>query len=110
MARSNNRKVVPESRNMLNQMKYEIAAELGLGSAYGSSGGSADTEFAGELGEVGGFGGRSSYRRPFEFASKRIGWRGNDETPRSPSTAKLIVILTHHLNSKALYKNKRFPQ
>lgn len=57
MARSN-RKVVPESRNMLNQMKYEIAAEFGLGAAYGSSAGStgADTEFASDLGETGGVG------------------------------------------------------
>lgn len=54
MARSN-RKVVPESRNMLNQMKYEIAAEFGLGAAYGSAGFSgADTEFASDLGEAGG--------------------------------------------------------
>ncbi|MFF2912248.1 small, acid-soluble spore protein, alpha/beta type [Paenibacillus sp. NPDC057934] len=47
MAR-NNRKVVPESRTMLKQMQYEIAAEFGL---YGPSyGGGADTEFASELG------------------------------------------------------------
>lgn len=54
MGRNNNRKVVPESRNMLNQMKYEIASEFGLGAAYGSSNAFADTEFAGELGEAGG--------------------------------------------------------
>lgn len=57
MAKNSNRKVVPESRNMLNQMKYEIAAEFGLGAAYGASHGGADTEFAGELGEIGGFAG-----------------------------------------------------
>lgn len=56
MARSN-RKVVPESRNMLNQMKYEIATEFGLGAAYGSAGFSGtDTEFASDLGEAGGVG------------------------------------------------------
>ncbi|MFF2018078.1 small, acid-soluble spore protein, alpha/beta type [Paenibacillus sp. NPDC058177] len=50
MAR-NNRKVVPESRTMLKQLQYEIAAEFGL---YGSSyGGGADTEFASELGFAG---------------------------------------------------------
>ncbi|NUU60908.1 alpha/beta-type small acid-soluble spore protein [Paenibacillus agri] len=50
MAR-NNRKVVPESRTMLKQLQYEIAAEFGLyGSYYG---GGADTEFASELGFAG---------------------------------------------------------
>ncbi|MCJ8012770.1 alpha/beta-type small acid-soluble spore protein [Paenibacillus sp. KQZ6P-2] len=52
MARNNNRKVVPESRNMLNQMKNEIAAEFGLGASYGSSNAFADTEFGSELGEM----------------------------------------------------------
>ena len=53
MARSN-RKVVPESRQMLDQMKYEIAAEFGLNVGYGGRGGlaGADTEFGGELGEM----------------------------------------------------------
>lgn len=52
MARNNNRSVVvPESRAMLKQMQYEIAAEFGL---YGASnGGGADTEFASELGSIG---------------------------------------------------------
>ena len=50
MARSN-KKVVPESRQMLDQMKYEIAAEFGLNVGYGRRGGlaGADTEFAGSL-------------------------------------------------------------
>lgn len=53
MARTN-RTVVPESRAMLKQMQYEIAAEFGL---YGASyGGGADTEFASELGALGGTG------------------------------------------------------
>ncbi len=30
MARSTNKKVVPEAQQALNQMKYEIASELGL--------------------------------------------------------------------------------
>lgn len=30
MANTNNRKVVPEAKQALNQMKYEIASELGL--------------------------------------------------------------------------------
>ncbi|KGP80890.1 MULTISPECIES: alpha/beta-type small acid-soluble spore protein [unclassified Paenibacillus] len=52
MARSN-RRVVPESRQMLDQMKYEIAAEFGLNVGYGGrSLAGADTEFGSELGEV----------------------------------------------------------
>lgn len=48
----NNRKLVPESRSAIQQMKYEIAAEFGLPVGYGSGSGSFDTEFAGELGEL----------------------------------------------------------
>ncbi|MFD0957898.1 small, acid-soluble spore protein, alpha/beta type [Paenibacillus chungangensis] len=48
MSRSN-QKVVPGCKAALDQMKYEIAAELGLmSSSYAGSG--ADTEFGGELG------------------------------------------------------------
>lgn len=49
MASRSNKKVVPECRQALNEMKYEIAAELGL---MVHSVGQADTEFAGELGEA----------------------------------------------------------
>ncbi len=50
----NNRTVVPESRQMIDQMKYEIAAEFGLHvGGYGNTLG-MDTEFASELGQVGG--------------------------------------------------------
>ncbi|MFM9279920.1 alpha/beta-type small acid-soluble spore protein [Paenibacillus jiagnxiensis] len=48
--------IVPASRGMLQEMKYEIAAELGLpvhNPLYaGSANGSSDTEFAGELGSA----------------------------------------------------------
>lgn len=61
MARSN-KKVVPESKQALAVMKYEIAAELGLPVGQGfSSGGLADTEFAGELGSVGSGGYNKDY-------------------------------------------------
>lgn len=48
---SNNRKVVPECRQALDQMKYEIAAELGLpvGNGLASFG---NVEFATELGSM----------------------------------------------------------
>lgn len=51
MARSN-RKIVPECRQVLQQWKYEIAAEFGLPVGYGGTAG-VDTEFAGELGAIG---------------------------------------------------------
>ena len=47
--RSRNIKVVPESKQALEQMKYEIAAELGLVTP-GMSGADHGSEFAGELG------------------------------------------------------------
>ncbi|MBD0384194.1 alpha/beta-type small acid-soluble spore protein [Paenibacillus sedimenti] len=51
MARSNNVKVVPESKQALDILKYEIAAELGLpvGKNFSLN---ADTEFATELGAI----------------------------------------------------------
>ncbi|GBG08015.1 spore protein [Paenibacillus agaridevorans] len=48
MSRSN-KVIVPQCKSVLNQMKYEIAAEFGLTSG-GFAVGAADTEFAGELG------------------------------------------------------------
>jgi hypothetical protein len=50
MARNNN-KVVPESKQALDALKYEIAAELGLPVGKNFSG-NADTEFASELGSL----------------------------------------------------------
>ncbi|GIO92599.1 MULTISPECIES: alpha/beta-type small acid-soluble spore protein [Paenibacillus] len=81
MPRSNrNRQVVPESRHMLNQMKYEIAAEFGLNVGYGSSNG-ADTEFGSELGAIGG---SSSNRRPGwgHLTSRENGSVGGEITKR----------------------------
>lgn len=92
MARNNNRKVVPESRHMLNQMKYEIATELGIGSAYGSGGSGADTEFAGELGEIGGgFCSRRLLCRTPHFTPKWIGRRRDDQAV-SPSGATVLIV------------------
>ncbi|MFD2117010.1 small, acid-soluble spore protein, alpha/beta type [Paenibacillus yanchengensis] len=53
MARSS-KIIVPQSRATLNQMKYEIASELGLTDTYSMpSNGMQDTEFASELGTAG---------------------------------------------------------
>jgi hypothetical protein len=53
MARGSNAKVVPESKNALDLLKYEIAAELGL--PVGKSSSSVlgiNSEFATELGAI----------------------------------------------------------
>ena len=59
------RQIVPESHKALDALKYEIAAELGLPVGPGRRGaaGAADTEFAGELGEMGaaGYNGKEDY-------------------------------------------------
>ncbi|AHD03966.1 alpha/beta-type small acid-soluble spore protein [Paenibacillus larvae] len=49
-----NQKVVPESHQALDALKYEIAAELGLPVGKNKPGfyGNADAEFASELGSV----------------------------------------------------------
>ncbi|WP_438348832.1 small, acid-soluble spore protein, alpha/beta type [Paenibacillus sp. FA6] len=80
MAR-NNRTVVPESRQMIDQMKYEIAAEFGLQvGGYGGLAGT-DTEFASDLGQVGGYSnhGRSSWGH---ITSRENGSVGGEITKR----------------------------
>ncbi|WP_020619510.1 alpha/beta-type small acid-soluble spore protein [Paenibacillus daejeonensis] len=57
MSNRSNKIVVPASKQALYQMKYEVAAELGLnvGSGYRANAGGTeglDSEFAGELGSV----------------------------------------------------------
>lgn len=79
MARSN-RTVVPESRAMLKQMQYEIASEFGL---YGASyGGGADTEFASELGALGGAGGVERRQYLGHLTSRDNGSVGGEITKR----------------------------
>ncbi|KAA8997998.1 alpha/beta-type small acid-soluble spore protein [Paenibacillus spiritus] len=78
MARSN-RKVVPESKEMLKQLQFEIAAEFGL---YGPGmGGAMDTEFATELG-MGGM--SASGRTPYlgHLTSRENGSVGGEITKR----------------------------
>lgn len=45
-----NRKLVPSCEKMINQWKYEIAAELGI--PVGNPAANANVEFAGELGSI----------------------------------------------------------
>lgn len=85
MAR-NNRTVVPESRAMLKQMQYEIASEFGL---YGASyGGGADTEFASELGALGGSGGFGQRQYLGHLSSRDNGSVGGEITKRLVNQAE----------------------
>lgn len=84
MARSN-RKVVPESREVLNQWKYEIAAEFGLPVGGSSSAGGADTEFAGELGAIGGSSQGSYWGH---LTSREVGSVGGEITKRLVAQAE----------------------
>lgn len=81
MARRNS-KVVPESRQMLDQMKYEIAAEFGLNVGYGGRGlAGADTEFGSELGEVSGHS-YGQYKGWGHLTSRENGSVGGEITKR----------------------------
>lgn len=90
MARGN-RKIVPESRQVLQQWKYEIAAELGLPVGYGATGSGADTEFAGELGTLGG--GQSSGGGWGHLTSRENGSVGGEITKRLIAHAERNFIL-----------------
>lgn len=73
-----NRKLVPESKQALDQMKYEIAAELGLMSGF--SMGNVNSEFASELGSAPG---TSNGSVPWgEMASRDVGAVGGTITAR----------------------------
>lgn len=88
MARSN-RKVVPESWEMLKQMQFEIAAEFGL---YGPvQGAGADTEFASELGMTGGLAGS---RTPYlgHLSSRENGSVGGEITKRLVKQAEQALF------------------
>ncbi|QHW32580.1 alpha/beta-type small acid-soluble spore protein [Paenibacillus rhizovicinus] len=86
MSRSN-RKVVPECAQALNEMKYEIAAELGLMS--GGSAGGADTEFASELGGTSGGGG--AHVNWSQIATRDAGFIGGNITRRLVQQAEQIL-------------------
>ncbi|REE91488.1 small acid-soluble spore protein alpha/beta type [Paenibacillus taihuensis] len=86
MSRSN-RKVVPECAQALNQMKYEIAAELGL-IAGGGAAGSGDTEFASELGGTGGASGHVNWE---QMATRDVGSIGGSMTRRLVAEAERVL-------------------
>ncbi|MGF7049082.1 hypothetical protein J2T13_003590 [Paenibacillus sp. DS2015] len=90
MAR-NNRTVVPESRQLINQMKYEIAAEFGLNvGGYGGIGG-LDTEFGSELGHIGGVSNRGNYNGG-HLTSRENGSVGGEITKRLIQQAEQTLL------------------
>ncbi|PWW08370.1 small acid-soluble spore protein alpha/beta type [Paenibacillus cellulosilyticus] len=86
MARSN-RKVVPECRQALDQMKYEIAAELGLVQSSGFTA-EGDTEFAGEFGTIGAASGSIPWR---QLETRQAGAVGGAITRRLVQQAEAVL-------------------
>ncbi|BBI36166.1 alpha/beta-type small acid-soluble spore protein [Cohnella abietis] len=88
MARSN-KLVVPECANALRQMKYEVAAELGVPINQYSTGG-LDTEFAGELGSIGSV----SYGKQYygDLSSREAGALGGGITQRLIRQAQQTIV------------------
>lgn len=84
--RSSNKIVVPQSREMLDQMKYEIAAELGLMT---SAPAGTDTEFAGELGSTGGGNGSIQW---YSLATRDAGSVGGNITKRLIAQAEQTLL------------------
>ncbi|QMV41708.1 alpha/beta-type small acid-soluble spore protein [Cohnella cholangitidis] len=90
MARNNrsNRLVVPECANAINQMKYEIAAELGVPIAAHTGG--LDTEFAGELGSISSAGFGQQYLG--DLTSREAGSLGGGITKRLVQQAQQTLL------------------
>lgn len=88
MSRSN-KVIVPGCKAALNQMKYEIAAELGLMSG-GYIAGSGDTEFAGDLGGAVGSAGAGQVRWS-EISTRHAGSVGGNITKRLIAQAESVL-------------------
>jgi hypothetical protein len=84
-----NRKLVPECQKALDQMKYEIASELGVAMGTASFG-SGNTEFAGELGGIATAGYERSYMG--NLTSRETGSVGGEITKRLIRQAQQTVI------------------
>ncbi|GGF91621.1 alpha/beta-type small acid-soluble spore protein [Paenibacillus abyssi] len=90
MANRSNKKVVPQCREALNQMKYEIAAELGLFVPSAASAGKHDTEFADQLGAVQSSSG-GGYVPWSQLATRDAGSVGGEITRRLISQAEQVL-------------------
>jgi hypothetical protein len=86
---SRNKKLVPECANALNQLKYEVATELGV--PFGQYGvGGQDTEFAGELGSFSSSGAGSSYLG--NLTAREAGAVGGGITKRLVQQAQQTIL------------------
>lgn len=85
MATGRRRQVVPASRQMLNELKYEIAAEFGY-SVPGAKLGGMDTEFASELGSQ--QDNQGGYIQWGQLTSRENGSIGGEITKRLVSNAE----------------------
>ncbi|MHA6481321.1 small, acid-soluble spore protein, alpha/beta type [Paenibacillus sp. strain BS8-2] len=79
--------IVPQCKSVLNQMKYEIAAEFGLCSS-GYAGGGEDTEFAGELGATSASNGSVQWST---LATRQAGSVGGEMTRRLIQQAEQVL-------------------
>ena len=85
MARGSNggrKPLVPECKPVLERMKYEIAAELGLSGVLAAAGGAEDAEFSAELGDAVSAGRR--FGRPYlgHITAREAGLMGGNITRR----------------------------
>ncbi|MFC4777832.1 small, acid-soluble spore protein, alpha/beta type [Paenibacillus sp. GCM10023252] len=91
MSRTNrtNKVVVPASKDALKQMKYEIAAEFGLYTPAANLSG-MDTEFAGDLGSIGGSAGAGRVHWD-EISTRQAGSVGGEITKRLIQQAEKVL-------------------
>ncbi|MBB6732290.1 alpha/beta-type small acid-soluble spore protein [Cohnella zeiphila] len=84
-----NRKLVPECQKALDQMKYEIASELGV--PFGQpAAGDLDSEFAGELGSMSSQRGGAAYLG--ELTAREAGAVGGGITKRLVQQAQQTIL------------------
>ncbi|TVX97058.1 alpha/beta-type small acid-soluble spore protein [Cohnella terricola] len=89
MANRSNKLIVPECAKAIQQMKYEVASELGvqIGQQHGEG---FDTEFAGELGSIGTGGFGQNYLG--SLTSREAGSLGGGITKKLVQQAQQTII------------------
>ncbi|WEK53917.1 MAG: alpha/beta-type small acid-soluble spore protein [Candidatus Cohnella colombiensis] len=83
------RQIVPECANALNQMKFEIASELGVPFGHSATG-DFDSEFAGELGSISGASMGKQYYG--DLSSRQAGSVGGEITKRLVRQAQQTIV------------------
>lgn len=93
MATRSSRLLVPQCSNMIDQWKYEFAAEMGLSTGhYGSASiADADAEFAAELGTINGQNTTGKKQYWGELSSRDTGAIGGKITARLIQNAEQIL-------------------